>query len=99
MSQATHLSKDYTRLRELLLEQECFPVKYLHKFIGKNSPQFDAALQAWRTQYPDAVCQSDRHSSNGGHRALTFVVPAQNVDQLIEMLKHTDQLADLVMVL
>lgn len=92
-------SKDYTRFRELLLAQEVFPLSYLHKLIGRNTEGFELSLAAWQERHPEAECQSSRLSENGGHRAVTFVLKVKDVDELIEMLKESDQLADLVMVL
>lgn len=92
-------SKDYSRLRELLVAQERFPLNYLHKLIGRNSEAFEESLAAWQKRHPGAECQSNRLSGNGGHRAVTLVLKVNDVDELIEMLKETDQLADLVMVL
>ena len=91
--------KDYSKLRELLLAQETFPLDYLHKFIGRNTPAFEQGLAVWRAAHPGASCQSDRLSSNQGHRSVTFIFRADSVDELIAMLQATDTIADLVMVL
>ena len=56
-------------------------------------------MQRWQQMHPQAQCQNDRLSGNGGHRALTYSFRAENVDVLIEMLQQTDQISDLVMVL
>jgi hypothetical protein len=93
------MAKDYTKLRELLLAQERFPLQYLHKFIGKNTPSFDQGVADWQAQHPLAVCQSNRLSRNGGHRAMTYVFTAGTVDELISMLEATDRITDLLMVL
>jgi putative lipoic acid-binding regulatory protein len=92
-------SKDYTRFRELLIAQERFPLSYLHKLIGRNTEAFEQSLAAWQKRHPGAECQSSRLSEGGSHRAVTFVLKVKDADELIEILKETDQLADLVMVL
>ena len=91
--------KDYSKLRELLLAQETFPLDYLHKFIGRNTPAFEQGLATWCASHPQATRQSDRLSANQGHRSVTFVFRAGSVDQLIAMLQATDAIVDLVMVL
>jgi hypothetical protein len=91
--------KDYTRLRELLLAQEEFPLEYLHKFIGRNTPAFEAGLAQWRMRFRPLSCPSDRLSANQGHRSLSFILKMSTVDELIAMLEATDAIPDLVMVL
>lgn len=93
------MGKDYSKLRELLVAQERFPLDYLHKFIGRNTREFAAGLADWIKGHPGASCQSDRLSANQGHRSLTFVFRAADVDALISMLQATDRIPDLVMVL
>ncbi len=91
--------KDYSKLRDLLLAQETFPLDYLHKFVGRNTSAFDADVLQWKARFTPLACQSDRLSANQKHRSLTFVLRMQSVDELIEMLRATDKIADLVLVL
>jgi hypothetical protein len=93
------VAKDYARLRELLVTQERFPLEYLHKFIGRNTPAFDAGVQAWKDRHRPISCPSDRLSASQGHRSITFVLQMDTVDELIAMLEATDAIPDLVMVL
>ena len=34
------MSKDYSKIREMLEAQESFPFDYIHKVIGRNTPAF-----------------------------------------------------------
>ena len=93
------MGADYGKLRELLLAQEKFPLDYLHKFIGRNSDAFSAGLADWAKCHPAATCQADRLSANQGHRSVTYIFRAPDVDALIAMLQATDRIPDLVMIL
>lgn len=91
--------KDYSRLKELLVEQETFPLTYVHKFIGKNSPQFLQALALWEKKFSKARQISVRLSKGDAHAAVTYEFLADHVDEVIVLLEATDQLPDLIMVL
>jgi putative lipoic acid-binding regulatory protein len=91
--------KDYTKLRQLLEEQETFPLSYLHKFIGRNSPAFAQGLAELEQRFPDLKKQTARKSQGDAHLAMTYVYVARNVDDVIVLLEATDQIEDLLVVL
>ncbi|MGZ3709040.1 MAG: DUF493 family protein [Bdellovibrionota bacterium] len=91
--------KDYTKLRELL-EKETYPLEYLHKFIGRNTPAFSKSVSELEAKFSSRLKrQGSRKSSGDHHLALTYVFSADSADQVIEMLKATDIVFDLLMVL
>ncbi len=93
------MTKDYSTLRELLSEQEKFPLRYLHKFIGKNSPAFLMGVQCLEAAFPKLKQQSRRESGAKAHVALTFEFEADSADEVIQVLEATEVLPDLVLVL
>ena len=91
--------RDYQTLRSLLLELETFPHHYVHKLIGKNSPSFLAAVKEMEIHFKQLTERSRRQTASGSHIALTFEFLAANVDEIIDLLRYTDGLPDLQVVL
>jgi hypothetical protein len=91
--------KDYTQLIELLRAQETFPTQYLHKFIGKNSPAFIRGVEGLEKRFGNIRQQSARMSKGDAHVAMTYVIDAADVDEIIVVLTATDELEDLLVVL
>jgi len=93
------MKRDYSTLRELLSEEEKFPLQYLHKFIGKNSPVFLTGVKGLEAAFPKLKEQSRRESGAGAHVALTFSFEAASADEVIQVLEATEVLPELVLVL
>lgn len=91
--------KDYVKLRELLIEQNDFPTKFIVKFIGKNSSLFNSGVQNFESQNSTLVQISKRESANGAHVALTYHFPAESADAIISMLKRVAEIQDVEIVL
>lgn len=89
----------YAKLRSLLEEQETFPTRYLHKFIGKNTPNFATDVTQFEAQFPKAHLQTARMSQGDGHVAMTYVLEADTVEDIIDLLKATKLIRDLKFVL
>lgn len=91
--------KDTSRLRALLAEER-FPLEYLHKFIGKNTPAFSSAVSAMEARFPRVTRVSVRESGqNQTYVAYTFSLHAQHVDEIVELWTATSELADLTLIL
>ena len=90
---------DYAKLRELLQEQETFPTKFLHKFVGRNTSAFQQAVETLERRFPSAKRQTSRTSAGQKHLALTYELAAQSADEIIELLEATHRLDDILIVL
>lgn len=94
------ISEDpYAKLRILLVEQETFPTQYLHKFIGKNTPGFAEDVTQFEVRFPRARLQTARMSQGDGHVAMTYVLEAETVENIIDLLKATKLIRDLKYIL
>ena len=93
------MKKDYTQLRSLLEENEVFPIRYLHKIIGKNTAGFRTSVGNLCEKFPALVLEAKRESSGGAHASYTFAFEAATVGEVIALLEATENLGDLVMVL
>lgn len=92
-------TKDYTKLRALLEAQEAFPTEFIHKFIGKNTPEFALGVAELERKFPGLRLQHSRMSAGDAHVALTYVISAATVEEIIVVLQATDTIADLIYVL
>lgn len=99
MSSKRPPKNDYTRLKRLLEEQERFPLQYVHKFIGRNEPAFLSSVAELETRFPSLKRQSARHSKGGKHLALTYAFLAPDADAVVELLRATEGLEDLLVIL
>jgi len=93
------MAKDTTSLRALLaLEQ--FPLTYLHKFIGKNTPAFHAAVAAMEARFPSAVRVTVRLSGvNQTYVAYTLSLNAKDPEEIVALWSATADLAELTLIL
>lgn len=89
----------YDKLRELLNAQEVFPVRYLHKFIGKNTVVFEQGVVALNAAFNGLELQSRRESGGGKHVAYTYAIDARSAEEIIMLFEATERVPDLLMVL
>ena len=93
------MTDPYGRLRSLLEEQEKFPTDFTHKFIGKNTLRFTTGVQRLEEQFPALRLEKARTSSGEAHLALTYILRAENADEIIAVLEATGKIEDLHLVL
>jgi putative lipoic acid-binding regulatory protein len=93
------MSKDYSRLKELLETQESFPLEFTYKFIGKNTPAFATGVGQFEKAYPKLKLQSSRMSKGDAHVALTYVITAGDADQIIQVFEAISRIPDLHVIL
>lgn len=93
------MPKDYSKLKQLLEEQESFPLQFTHKFIGKNSPRFVQGVERLEKQWPALKLQSSRTSKGDAHVALTYVVEVKSADEVIVLLEATGRIEDILVIL
>ena len=93
------MAKDTSRLLELL-QAETFPLRYVHKFIGRNTPEFRAAVAALGKQFPSVVCEGFRESG-ASHTwlAYTFVQTAPSATDIVAFVEATALLTDIKLIL
>ena len=80
-----------------LLEQEPYPLDYIHKVIGRNTPSFDSGLEALKRTFPALRQTGERLSSGGANRAVTYSFLAHTADEIIALVEATAKVPDLVM--
>ena len=90
---------DYSKMRELLIAQETFPLRFTYKFIGRNTPAFLAAVLRFEGEHPTLTLESSRQSANQQHVSRTYVFDAPNVDVIIEIYKRIEKLEDVLVML
>ncbi len=93
------MSSQYDKLRGLLESQETFPFDYTHKFIGRNTPSFFQSVAALEAQFPKARRVTERRSADDKHVSLTYLLNADNADEIIALLQATSLLNDLRVIL
>lgn len=93
------MSKDYSKIREMLEAQESFPFDYIHKVIGRNTPAFLDSVAALESRFPAVRRDSLRPSASQAHVSVTLVLRAADASEVIRLLEATEALVDLVMVL
>ena len=89
----------YDKIKSLLRQQEKFPFDYLHKFIGKNSPEFQAAVEALERDVPKLKLQSRRESGGGKHVAYTYTLNVQDAEEVAFLFELTQRLVDILIIL
>ena len=93
------MAKNTDRIRQLL-EGETFPLRYVHKFIGKNTTEFREAVKALSKQFPAATCEGFRESGEThAYLAYTFVQMAADAGEVVDFLEATALLQDLKLIL
>lgn len=91
--------KDYRNLKSLLEQQECFPVQFMHKFIGRNSPRFAEGVARFEKRFPQIKLRSTRKSSGEAHVALTYTFEATDADEIIGIIRATGTIDDVLVIL
>ncbi len=90
---------DFERLKALLEEQETFPHDFTIKFIGANSPAFLGGVRSLEARFPELKKQGERRSANDSNLALTYVLRAEDADEIIEVLKEVHRIPDVKVIL
>ncbi len=93
------MAKDYDALRKLLETEETYPFEYMHKFTGRDTPAFRESLARFEARFPKLKKQGERPSGSGTYAAVTYLFHAESAEQIIEMLKATGEVEDLILVL
>jgi putative lipoic acid-binding regulatory protein len=93
------MADPYEKFRALLTETYLFPANYTHKFIGKNSDLFRAAVVEFEAKFVGLKRVGERESANGNHVALTYEFVAGNVEDIVELAKATHAISDLLYML
>ena len=83
------------KLRELL-EEETYPHDYVHKLIGKNEPEFHAALAGLEKEFPEMKRQGERLSGSQKHLSVTYVLHAKDVEIILRLVRRSQTLAGLL---
>ena len=91
----------YLKLKELLEAQETFPLDYIVKFIGKNTPLFASEVAGLESARPELKRQSRRESGQtASHVAFTYTLAAApDADAIIDVLIDVSMLQDVLVVL
>jgi hypothetical protein len=90
---------ELARLKALLENQESFPLEYMHKFIGRNSPRFIQGLEAFDARFPKLERRGTRLSAGDAHVAVTYVFMADSADEILEVLEATQLIEDVLVIL
>lgn len=93
------MSKDYSRLKELLDQQETFPLDFPIRFIGRNSAAFRRDVRTLELRFAGLRDRSERQSAHGAHLAISFVLRAATSQEVIEAMEAIHQIEDVAVVL
>lgn len=99
MSDSPNSSDPYDQFRALLKETYLFPADYTHKFIGKNSPAFLAAVKEFESKFVGLTRTAEKQSANGGHLALTYRFKAAEPQDIVDLTVATNSIQDLLFIL
>lgn len=89
----------FEKFRELLKHNHQFPTEYHHKFIGKNSPIFLEAVEAFEKKHIGLKRIGEKKSAKGEHISLTYDYQATSAEDVIELLKETQKINDLIFII
>jgi putative lipoic acid-binding regulatory protein len=89
------------RLKRLkaLLEKEKFPLDYTYKFIGKNSGKFTQGLHALESTFPKLTLRGTRESAGAQHLAVTYLLKADDAEEVVSVLESVSKIDDLLVIL
>lgn len=90
---------EFQKFRELLEKTYTFPTRYPHKFIGRNTPEFLMAVEIFESEQEGLVKVSSNLSASEKHLALTYEFWASDPEAVVQMLRRTHRIADLIYVL
>lgn len=90
---------DYTRLKLLLEKQETFPLEFVFKFIGRNTAAFQEGVRALQAEYSALELQARRESQGGGHLAMTFLLKANESNEILCVYSRIAEIPDVLVVL
>ena len=94
------MSQDpFEKFRILLEGNFQFPCVYIHKFIGANSPIFKSSVADFEKKFVGLTRVSERLSASEKHLSLTYDYQAGSVEDVVELLKETHKLNDLIYVI
>ncbi len=93
------MNKDYAKLKELLEEQEKFPLDFTFKFVGRHTPAFAQSVGSLQKKFPGLKETHSRESSGGKHVAKTFSFNAPDADSILDVFKAIEKLEDVLVVL
>ena len=97
------MAYDYDNLQRLL-EAERYPARYVHKFIGKHTPAFQASVEKLETEFPRATRVGRRESvgRHGGppqYVSYTFELFAESAEEIVRFIQFTAGLVDVKVIL
>ena len=87
---------DLKKLTELLEDEE-YPHRYVHKFIGLKTEAFLLAVGQLEANFPQAVRTNRREAT--GYVALTYELTADSAAEIIALWRATADLPDLKIIL
>jgi putative lipoic acid-binding regulatory protein len=93
------MKKDYAKLKQLLEEQETFPLSFTYKFIGHHTPAFAKAVDELERKFPGLKHELSRESSGGKHLAKTYRYDAADAEAVLDVFRAIELLEDLLIVL
>jgi putative lipoic acid-binding regulatory protein len=84
-----------------LLENETYPHRYMHKFIGAKTSDFLAGVESLTRAFPSAKVSTRETPGKGGqvYVAYTFEFEADSADEIIRLIRATHSIKDLKVVL
>lgn len=91
--------KDYSKLKQMLEDQEAFPLQFTFKFIGRSSTAFATSTKVWELSFPGLRHQGTRASSNGQHTSVTYIYEAPDADTIIAIYRAIEKIEDILIVL
>jgi putative lipoic acid-binding regulatory protein len=91
--------RDYSKLLELLRDQEVFPLEYTHKIIGAQTSAFEDGIQELIRQHPGLKIATRRETQDRAHVAVTFQYTAQRAEDVIILLEASHQVPDVRVIL
>lgn len=89
----------FAKFKELLEKEHQFPLNYVHKLIGKNSPIFLESVAEFEKKHIGLKRVGEKKSASGEHISLTYEYLAGSADDVIELQKETQKINDLIYII
>jgi putative lipoic acid-binding regulatory protein len=89
----------FAKFKELLEKEHQFPLQYIHKIIGKNSPIFLQSVAEFEKKHIGLKRTGEKKSASGEHVSLTYEYHAANADDVIALQVETQKINDLIYII
>ncbi len=87
------------KFKDLLNSNHQFPLNYVHKIIGANTPVFLNSIKEFEAKFIGLKRTVEKQSASGKHLSLTYEYVAANAEDVVLLTTETQKINDLIYIL